>query len=129
MEISDGYLPNLVFAPDGARAAPRAFISPQRYIQGRGVLAQIGRYLSLVRTKRTAILISAGGNARHGSVLGASLRAAGIDSVVCIFGGECSLEEIDAQTDRLESDKVDCVVAVGGGKCVDTGKAVAFRLD
>ena len=29
----------------------------------------------------------------------------------------------------MRSQKVDCVLAVGGGKCVDAGKAVAFRLD
>lgn len=129
MEISSSYLPNGVFAPDGAAAAPRVFIAPQRYIQGKDVLAHMGRYLSLVRARRAAILISSGGQARHGGALAASLRAAGIDSVVSTFGGECSLEEIEKQARALKSEKVDCVLAVGGGKCVDAGKAVAFRLD
>lgn len=129
MEIGDSYLPWTVFAPDGAAGAPRAFISPQRYIQGSGVLAHLGRYLSLVRTRRAAILVTAGGRKRHGRVLDASLRATGIDSVDCMFGGECSLEEIAAHTGRLKDEKVDCVIAVGGGKCVDAGKAIAWRLD
>ncbi len=129
MEIADGYLPGNVFAPDGAAGAPRAFISPQRYIQGGGVIAHLGRYLSLVRTRRAAILITAGGRKRHGRILDASLRAAGIEGVDCTFGGECSLEEIDAHIGRLKSEKVDTVIAVGGGKCVDAGKAVAWRLD
>lgn len=129
METSNAYLPHAVFAPGGEGATPRVFIAPQRYVQGRDVLAHIGRYLGLVRARRVAILISAGGKARHGAVLAESLRAAGIDSVVCIFGGECSLEEIDKHAGALKTQKVDCVLAVGGGKCVDAGKAVAFRLD
>jgi glycerol dehydrogenase len=105
------------------------FIAPQRYVQGEGALAHIGRYLSLVRARRVAILISAGGQARHGAVLADSLRGAGIESVVSTFGGECSLEEIERHVQALTPERVDCVLAVGGGKCVDAGKAVAFRLD
>lgn len=129
MEISNSYLPHAVFAPGGEGAAPRVFIAPQRYIQGAGVLAHVGRYLSLVRARRAAILITAGGQARHGDGLIDSLRAAGIDAVVCTFGGECSLEEIEKHARALASERVDCVLAVGGGKCVDAGKAVAYRLD
>src|SRR5262250_356210 len=129
MQISNAYLPSEVFAPAGAGAAPRAFIAPQRYIQGVGVLAHMGRYLSLIRARRVAILISAGGQRRHGGVLADSLRSAGIDSAVRIFGGECSLEEIEVHARALKTESIDCVLAVGGGKCVDTGKAVAFRLD
>jgi glycerol dehydrogenase len=129
MEISNAYLPSEVFSPLGGDERPRVFIAPQRYVQGRDVLAHLGRYLSLVGARRAAILISAGGQARHGSRLADSLHAAGIDSVVRIFGGECSLEEIEKHARALRTENVDCVVAVGGGKCVDTGKAVGFRLD
>jgi glycerol dehydrogenase len=129
MQIANAYLPSEVFAPTGAGEAPRVFIAPQRYVQGKDVLAHMGRYLSLVRARRAAILISAGGQARHGRLLARSLHAAGIDSEVCVFGGECSLEEIEKHTRALNTRNVDCVLAVGGGKCVDAGKAVAFRLD
>jgi len=129
MQISDAYLPSEVFAPAGQGDVPRVFIAPQRYVQGKDALAHMGRYLSLVRVRRVAILISTGGEARHGKPLADSLRAAQIDSVVCIFGGECSLEEIEKHARALKAEHVDCVMAVGGGKCVDAGKAVAFRLE
>src|SRR5262245_34840324 len=129
MPISNPYLPNEVFAPAGTGAAPRAFIAPQRYIQGADVLAHLGRYLSLLHARRVAILISGGGQRRHGVVLADSLRSAGIASVVRTFGGECSLEEIETHARALKTERIDCVVAVGGGKCVDAGKGVAFRLD
>lgn len=124
----DPYFPSLVFAPEGPLAAPRVFIAPQRYVQGPGVLGRLGRYLSLVGPRRAAILVSAGGERRHGNDLRASLAAADVSPVVCTFGGECSMQEIDRHVGALASQSVDCVVAVGGGKCVDTGKAIAFRL-
>jgi glycerol dehydrogenase len=57
-----------------------------------------------------------------------SLRAAGIESVTRGFNGECSLEEITAHVESLAREGIECVIAAGGGKCIDTGKAVAFRL-
>jgi len=130
MQITNAYLPMAVFAPPTGSAGrvPRAFIAPQRYIQGDGVLAHIGRYLSLVPARRVAILITTGGQRRHGALLDASLRDASIASVVRSFGGESSLEEIDGHATALRDAKVDCLLTVGGGKCIDAGKAVAFRL-
>lgn len=124
----DPYFPSLVFAPEGPVGAPRVFIAPQRYVQGPGVLDRLGRYLSLVGPRCAAILVSAGGERRHGDALRASLRAADIAPVFRTFGGECSLEEVERHVSALLSQAVDCVIAVGGGKCVDTGKAIAFRL-
>ncbi|MFN2376946.1 MAG: glycerol dehydrogenase [Candidatus Binatia bacterium] len=130
MDISTAYLPQPVFAPeDRAGQKPRVFISPQRYIQGKDVLAELGRYLSLVRTRRVAVLLSAGGEKRHGAVLVESLRAAGVEPLFGLFGGECSLGEIEKHVQSWKDRGVDGVIAVGGGKCIDAGKAVAFRLD
>jgi glycerol dehydrogenase len=130
MDMSTAYRPGNVFAPAGACCShPRVFISPQRYIQGPGVLADMGRYLSLVRARRAAVLITAGGEQRHGATVEESLRREGIERIVAIFGGECSLDEVERHTRALQGHRVDCVLAVGGGKCVDAGKAVAFRLD
>jgi glycerol dehydrogenase len=107
---------------------PRVFISPQRYIQGRGVLRSIGRYLSLVRVKRAAILVSERGRRNEGGQLLEYLQTAGIESVASIFRGECSVEAITSHTEALSDQRIDCVIAVGGGKCIDAAKSVAFRL-
>ena len=130
MDISAAYLPQEIFAPAdrGGLPVPRVFIAPPRYIQGRGVLRGVGRYLSLTRTKRTALLISARGVRAEGAAVLDSLRAAGIEAVVRTFHGECSLEEITAHVEALAGERIDGVIAAGGGKCIDAGKAVAFRL-
>lgn len=130
MEVSAAYLPHEIFAPSGRGdlPAPRVFIAPQRYVQGRGVLSGIGRYLSLMQAKRVALLMSERGSRNEGVRLRESLRAAGIEPVDRTFDGECSIEEITAHVAALAKERIDCVIAAGGGKCIDTGKAVAFRL-
>jgi len=130
MEISDAYLPQEIFAPSGRdnRSVPRVFISPQRYIQGQDVLQDVGRYLSLMQARRVALLMSERGSRNEGVRLTDGLRSAGIESVISVFRGECSIEEIQHHVAALSSDAIDCVIAAGGGKCIDTGKAVAFRL-
>src|SRR5262245_45544885 len=129
MEISAGYLPHAIFAPPlQSGLIPRVFIAPQRYVQGEGVLRAIGRYLSLMRLGRVAVLISERGLCTDGVALMESLRAADIEPVTCTFRGECSIEEITGHVDALAHERIECVIAAGGGKCIDAGKAVAFRL-
>lgn len=122
------YFPHGLFA---SPKTPRVMIAPQRYIQGDGVLDETGRYLSLLKSQRAAILISRRGQRSEGKRLLASLERAGIDSVVMTFNGECSLDEVDLQAAALrkQSQSVDCLLAVGGGKCADAGKCIAYRLD
>ena len=128
--MSTAYLPQEIFAPSGRGnlPLPRVFISPQRYIQGRGVLRGVGRYLSLTKAKRVALLMSERGHREEGVQLLEGLRSAGIEAIVRTFRGECSVEEIAAHVEALSKEPPDCVIAAGGGKCVDAGKGVAFRL-
>lgn len=124
------YLPQTVFAPTegGDAAVPRVFGAPARYVQGNGIVANLGRYLGFAR--RVAVLISQGGQRRFGRRIAESLRRTGIDSIVAIFGGECSVEEVEARVEALRgaTPPIDGLVAVGGGKCIDAGKCVASRL-
>lgn len=124
------YLPQDTFASvdRGALPVPRVFISPGRYVQGRRVLASLGHYLTMVRARRAALLMSARGHREAGTTLVASLRDARLEVLPRTFGGECSLEEIGAHVAALSTERVDCVIAAGGGKCIDAGKAIAYRL-
>ncbi len=124
------YFPQTVFLPPkGADVpAPRVFISPGRYIQGEGALDGLGRYLGLIDSKKAALLLSEGGRRRFGDRLESALGDAGIETIYSIFEGECSLEEIDQHVAALADSGADALLAIGGGKCVDAGKAIAYRL-
>jgi glycerol dehydrogenase-like iron-containing ADH family enzyme len=77
----------------GARRSARVH-APNRYVQGPGVLNDVGRYLSITRIRRGAILMSARVARHEGLRSEAGLRASGISSVDCRFDGETSLIEI-----------------------------------
>lgn len=109
-------------------ALPRVLLSPQKYVQGPGVLDQLGRHLALMAVQRVAVLGSRRCLANEGSRAVDSLKAAGVEVITTRFNGECSIREIDAQVDALKPEQPDCLVALGGGKTVDAGKCVAHRL-
>ena len=126
-ELSQDYFPHAIFTSE-SDLAPRVLIAPQRYIQGEGVLDHIGRYLSLLQPKRAGVLISKRGLHADGVRVIDSLQGAHIEAIVSTFNGECSLEEVNLHVSNLEHESLDCLIAVGGGKCVDAGKSIAFRL-
>ena len=121
--------PGEIYSPQGANAgpAPGVFISPQRYVQGAGILENVGRYLGLMRVNRIAVLASARG---FGADVGRMIDAlSSYDVVRSEFQGECSVPEIEARVAEIADANVDVLIAAGGGKCVDAGKAIAWRLD
>jgi glycerol dehydrogenase len=122
------YFPHAIFASED-HPVPRVLVAPQRYIQGDGVLDHTGRYLSLLNAGRAGVLVSERGQYADGARVISSLKNAGIEAVISRFQGECSLEEIDLHTSRLSQEHLDCLIAIGGGKCVDAGKCIAYRLN
>ena len=133
MAVDKPFRPSEVFSvEDGTdQNVPRVFISPARYIQGPDVLKHIGRYLKILPSSEPLILISSSGENRFGSFIRDSLRKNGLNGLFLNFNGECSMDEIErilSMAKQNDSYNLDCVVAVGGGKCVDTGKSVAYRM-
>ena len=124
------YFPQPIFSRDNEQAAhSRVFTSPGKYIQGPGVLAKVGRYLSTLNLGSAGVLASARGHGSEVPVVEASLSHHEISYMSSVFGGECSLEEIEARTNELKPQSPDCLIILGGGKCVDAGKCIAHRLE
>jgi glycerol dehydrogenase len=126
------YTPHEPFAGPALEsgALPRVFGSPARYVQGEGVIDRAGRYLSRLGFGHCAVLCSERCRDAEGSVLLNSLQREGLRAQVLLFGGECSLQEIRQHVAYLGTleQVVDGIVAVGGGKVVDAGRAIAHRL-
>lgn len=101
----------------------RAFGGPHRYVQGPGALKELA---ALVPTygRRPFVLVDV-------AVLG-SLRAQleallkpSVDALeLAEFSGECSAAQIETMANRADAAKSDIVVAIGGGKAIDTAKGV-----
>src|SRR5437667_224654 len=98
-------------------------VFPGRYVQGEGALAQIGD--EVARLGHNALLI-AGGTAER-TIVPANLSAWREKFQVTVerFGGECSDAEINRLQAVATSKRCDVVIGLGGGKVIDTTKAVA----
>jgi glycerol dehydrogenase len=130
--MEEPFFPNLIFAggPDEKAEPPRVLISPHRYIQGKDVIDRLGRYLSILPSRRPVVLMTEGGKQRLGLRIEKGLKKDDVDPHIEIFRGECSTEEVEriAGCVRKSGWPADSVIAIGGGKCIDAGKCVSFRL-
>lgn len=102
-----------------------AWRSPLRYIQGPGVITSLADHMS--SSMRSPAVLATRSRLNH-------LRKPLTDSLplrtlFAEFRGECSDAEIDRHVSALQKADCDVIVAVGGGKTLDTGKAVAHRLN
>jgi glycerol dehydrogenase len=107
------------------------FISPSQYIQGKGVIDMIGEYLSLCVSGRAGILITPGRDRALGTALDKSLGTAGLSSVKTIFQGESTVQEVARVTACFSEpgNPVEVIIGVGGGKCLDTARMAASKLN
>ena len=103
----------------------RAFRSPSQYIQGQGVLKNLYRF-SAELGKNCLLILSKGGVARlkksleenEASAPGSLFHRIGCD-------GECCMAEIQRLVNISQTLGCDVIIGIGGGKVLDTAKAVA----
>lgn len=105
----------------------RIFGSPGRYIQGPGVLADIGRIAKTIGAS-ACVIVDDGVRDLVGAPIERSLREAGVAALVLTFSGEITYARIEALTERARPVSPALVIAAGGGKGLDVGKGVGERL-
>lgn len=100
-------------------------ISPGKYVQGPGELKKVGEYAAKYGRK-ALILITESGYRRCGADVEEGFSGSGVERVFDYFQGECSKKEISRLTGVMEDQACDLVIGIGGGKILDTAKAVAY---
>lgn len=102
----------------------RAWGSPSRYIQGPGLMDQLEKYTRVYGTRVAAVI-----DQFFFESLTAKLKAQfeGTGSVIetVIFNSEVTEKQIEETTEKLRAFGPTVVAGIGGGKTLDTAKAVA----
>ncbi|WP_417288673.1 glycerol dehydrogenase [Corynebacterium variabile] len=107
-----------------ATTVDRMYTSPSRYIQGIDLIDRAASYLRPLGT--SPLIISdevVWGIA--GEKLEASLSRDGLEASHEIFGGEASMSEINRIAELVSATGSDTIIGLGGGKTIDTARAVA----
>src|SRR5271166_116077 len=106
------------------------FCSPSRYTQGKNATASLGKEMAALGLKGPVLIVGGRSAIRLlSSVWPVALKEAGIEHAVHPFEGECSLPEIERVKLAARQVKAQVIIGAGGGKVLDTARAVAADLD
>ena len=106
----------------------KIMIAPNRYIQGPKVLKETGNFIAHLGSKVFFIA----GQTAWSSIQDHVLKSLKDQSIVyqCeIFSGECTQASADQLSKKARTFGADIVAGVGGGRPIDTAKAVSHELD
>lgn len=106
----------------------KSAIFPGKYIQGEGVLGEIGSLICSLGAKKPMIVWGTRARAASSALVLGSIKNAGIDFSEHPFCGECTHEEAEIIQGEIKSKGCDIVVGIGGGKCLDVAKGAAAHL-
>ncbi|MHC5226782.1 glycerol dehydrogenase [Enterococcus sp. LJL99] len=105
----------------------KLFVSPSKYVQGKGLLKSGIPYIKQLGTK--ALLLT---DEFVWELVGRSfyerLLDQGMNMINERFNGETTEAEIQRIMIRIEEEDIEVILALGGGKLIDTGKALANEL-
>ena len=104
----------------------RVYAGPSRYVQGRGAFSKIAQEIKGIGLQGKAfILASKTAEVQTRPLWEKSLKEAGIEFELSRFEGECTDGAIKKAAALARSAKADYMIAIGGGKTLDTARAAA----
>jgi len=111
-----------------AGAALRVIGFPGRYVQGPGALRSLGALVRELGGERPVVVSDDVVDAALGTRVPEALAAASLAATRLRFAGECTRAAIDELSGQARDARADLVIALGGGKTIDTAKGIARAL-
>jgi glycerol dehydrogenase len=106
----------------------KIMIAPNRYIQGPGVLGEISRHISHLGSRIFFVGGKTGLEAIRGRISD-SLDENSMAYTFETFSGQCTRAIVAGISNKARQYKADVIAGVGGGRAIDTAKAVSHELD
>lgn len=104
----------------------KVLVAPGKYIQGAGELKNLGEHI-INYGKKALVIVSKNGKERLKSSL-EEIDQTAVELRFELFCGECTVEEVKRLTEIVKEENCEVIVGIGGGKILDTGKAIAHYL-
>lgn len=106
----------------------KILISPSKYVQSKGVLKELTEIVSGYGKK--ALMVASSTDLSYvQEALDASQKSNPLTFVKTDFRGECSQVEIERLRKLSKENACDVIIGLGGGKSLDTAKAIAHYDD
>ena len=100
----------------------KIILSPGKYIQGKGAIKNIAVHAG----ERSLVIADSFVMGLTRKDIEESFKGAGVKVDFELFNGECSKVEIARLREKLEECGSKVIIGVGGGKTLDTAKAIAY---
>lgn len=103
----------------------KIIISPGKYVQGEGLLNHIAHYVKPMGS-HPLVIADEFVTRLVGSTVEKSFKQHDLPLAMDLFQGECSRPEIERIIESCKRQKADVIIGIGGGKTLDTAKAVSY---